>query len=180
MTRRIWMSLVAGAALSLSPWRAHAQLTCEVNNQTNCIIGGTATSAINITVTSAARLSLSSSSVTIPTPTDASYTAGFGSPGSVQFEVRSNANWVVSISTSATTWTGSPLSARQDKPQTDLQWALAPAGPFTDVTGTQVSLSSGSATNSSIQTLYLRSKYDWVTDRPGSYTISLQVTLTAP
>jgi len=160
--------------------QAGAQITCTVNNQATCTLGGTATSSLNITIQQATRVTLASSTVTIPQPTDASYTAGFGSPGSVTFEVRSNANWRVSISSSSTTWSFSPVTARNNKPRSDLQWATAPAGPYTDMSATITSIATGGATNSTVQTLYLRSKYNWTLDRPGTYSIPVQVVLTAP
>lgn len=171
---------LAWAAALLPGARAEAQLTCTVSVAGACTVGGAASAAINITIQPATRVTMASSTVTIPQPTDASYTAGFGNPGSVAFEVRSNDVWAVSISSSSTTWSFSPPSARSDKPRADLQWSLAPAGPYTDVSATLTSFASGSATNSSIQTLYLRSKYDWALDRPGTYSIAVQVTLTAP
>lgn len=157
-----------------------AQLTCTANGIATCAITPSASSAINITVTSAARVTLASSTVSLPQPNEVSYNTGFGAPGSVQFEVRSNAPWTVSISSSATLWTATPLSARQNKPRSDLQWATVLGGPYTDMTGTNANLATGTATNSSIQTLFLRSRYAWATDRPGTYSIQLQVTLTAP
>lgn len=160
--------------------RASAQITCTANLAATCTLGGAASAALNITIQQATRLTLASSSVALPQPTDVSYNAGFGAPGSVAFEIRSNANWRVSISSSATTWSFSPASARNDKPRADLQWATNIAGPFTDVTATATSIATGGATNSTIQTLYLRSKYNWTLDLPGSYSIAVQVTLTAP
>ncbi len=168
------------AALLLPAAALEAQLTCTINNVANCTVGGTATAAINVTIQQATRVTLASSTVTIPQPTDASYNAGFGAPGSVTFEVRSNAAWRVSISSSSTTWSFSPPSARTDKPRTDLQWATAPGGPYTDLSAAITSIATGTATNSSVQTLYLRSKYNWTLDRPGTYSIAVQVTLTAP
>ncbi len=175
-----WLAATAVALCCLPARRIGAQLSCTVNGVATCLVGGTASAALNITIQQATRVTVASSTVTIPQPTDASYTAGFGSPGTVAFEVRSNAAWRVSISSSSTTWSFSPPTARTDKPRADLQWALAPAGPYTDLSAAITSILTGTATNSTIQTLYLRSKYDWTLDRPGTYSIPVQVTLTAP
>ncbi len=177
--QRFWVLGALGLLAALGR-PAAAQLTCEVNGIATCATTASASSAINITVTSAARVTVSSSTVTLPQPNETSYNTGFGGAGSVQFEVRSNAAWTVSISSSSTLWTGTPLTAWQNKPRSDLQWATAVGGPYTDMTGTNASLATGTATNSTIQTLFLRSKYSWATDRPGTYSIQLQVTLTAP
>lgn len=159
---------------------AAAQLTCTVTVVSSCIVGGTVGAAINITISSVARVTMASSTVSMPAPTEVSYNTGFGQPGSVGFEVRANAAWTLVISSGSTTWGFSPPTARTDKPRSDLQWSLASGGTYTDVTGSQVTFASGSATNSSIQTLYLRSKYTWILDKPGSYTIPVSITLTAP
>ena len=173
-----WMAAL-GIGILL-PIGAGAQATCEVRSANVCVAGGTSATSITITVTEATRVTMASSSVSLPAPTESSYNTGFGGPGSVQFEVRSNTNWAVAISSSATAWTGSPLSARQDKPATDLQWSLNSGGPFTDVTSSLATISTGAATASTLRTLFLRSKYAWATDRPGSYTIQVQIVLTAP
>ncbi len=159
---------------------AAAQLTCTVSAIASCLVGGTAGAAINITISTVARVTLASSTVSMPAPTETSYNTGFGSPGSVGFEVRTNAAWTLVISSSSTLWGFSPPTARTDKPRADLQWGLVSGGPYTDVSGTLTTLASGAATNSSVQTLYLRSKYSWLLDKPGSYTIPVSITLTAP
>lgn len=176
-----WMGALALVAVALSaPRAADAQLTCTVSNAANCVVGGTAASAITVTVTEASRVTLSSSSVSLPAPNEVSYNNGFGSPGSVQFQVRSNTNWSVAVSSPATFWSSSPVSARADKPVSDLQWSLNSGGPYTDMAAGLATIATGTATGGNTQTLYLRSKYSWAQDLPGSYSIAVQVTLTAP
>jgi hypothetical protein len=172
-----WM-LAAGAVMAARP--VDAQLTCTVTVVDVCTVGGTASAALTITISSVARVTMASSAVAMPAPTDSAYNSGFGSPGSVSFEVRANAGWTLVISSASTLWGFSPPSARSDKPRSDLQWSLSAGGSYLDVTGTQTTFASGTATNSSVQTLYLRSKYSWLLDRPGSYTIPVSITLTAP
>lgn len=165
-------------AASLATARpAAAQLTCTVTVVASCTVGGAASAALSIQIRSVSRVTMASSSVSMPAPID---TSGFGPPGSVGFEVRSNAAWTLVISSGSAVWTASPPSARQNKPRSDLQWSLAAAGTYTDVTGTQVTFASGAATNSSVQTLYLRYKFAWLLDAPGNYSIPISVVLTAP
>jgi hypothetical protein len=173
------VGLVVLAAVALAR-PVQAQLTCTVTVVDVCAVGGAASAAINITISSVARVTMASSTVAMPAPTETSYNTGFGAPGSVGFEVRANAPWTLVISSASTLWGFSPPTARTDKPRSDLQWALISGGPYTDVSGTLTTFASGTATNSSVQTLYLRSKYTWLLDKPGSYTIPVSITLTAP
>lgn len=177
MTRRLAVSMLA--LLLLSPRFAAGQGTCQVNNQNSCILTG-ASYAISVTVTAAIRLTTASSTVTIPAPNDASYDAGSTTGVALAYQIRSNTNWTVSISSSAATWTASPASARQDKPQTDLQWSTALAGTYTDVTGTPTNVDTGVATAGSFRNVFLRSKLSWALDRDGTYQIPVVLSITAP
>jgi hypothetical protein len=94
--------------------------------------------------------------------------------------LRSNTSYAVAISAASATWTGVPGSAWQTKPAGDLEWSLDPAGPFVSVTTTPVSVSTGSATGNGVLTVYLRSRFVWASDVPGSYSLPVRFTLTAP
>lgn len=173
------VGLIAAAAVAV-PSRSDAQLTCTANLVANCTLGGAASAGMTITIPTVARVTVASSTVALPAPTEASYNTGFGSPGSVSFEVRANAAWTVVISSASALWSFSPPSARNNKPRADLQWSLNSGGPYTDISASLVTFASGAATNSSIQTLYLRSKYNWTLDLPGSYSLPVSIVLTAP
>lgn len=169
----------AAVALAVIPSRLAAQGSCEVNNQTSCIITG-ASYAISVTVTAAIRLTTASSTVSIPAPTDVSYDNGFTTGVALAYQIRSNGSWTVSISSSAATWTAAPASARQDKPQTDLQWSSALNGTYADVTGTPANIDAGTATGGVFRNVFLRSKLSWSTDRDGTYQIPVVLSITAP
>lgn len=157
-----------------------AQGTCEVNNQTSCTFGNDAAHAISVTITIAARLTASTATVALPSPGVASFDAGFGTPASVGLQVRSNTSWAVTISSVDALWGATPGSARQDKPASDLQFGLSAAGPFMDLTTLAQTLTSGAATGTAAPTLYLRAKYNWISDAAGSYTLPVELVLTAP
>lgn len=157
-----------------------AQGTCEINNQAACAVGGDATHAITVSIGVAARLSTALTSVVLPAPVVADFDAGFGAAAPVTFDLRSNGGWTVTILATAPLWTGSPGAARQDKPAADLQWGLGAGGPFTDLTTLGVPVTSGAATGTGLLALYFRVRYAWATDRPGAYTLPVQVVITAP
>jgi hypothetical protein len=159
---------------------ASAQGVCEANNQASCAVGGDATHAITVTISTVARLSSASSTITIPVPSTTSFANGFGTPVATVLALRSNTSYAVAISAASATWTGVPGSAWQTKPAGDLEWSLDPAGPFVSVTTTPVSVSTGSATGNGVLTVYLRSRFVWASDVPGSYSLPVRFTLTAP
>lgn len=157
-----------------------AQGTCEVNNQTSCVFGNDAAHAISVTVTIAARLTAAATSVALPVPGVASFDSGFGAPASVGLQVRSNTTWAVTILAVDPLWSASPGTARQDKPAADLQFALSAVGPWTDLSTLAQGLTSGAATGTAAPTLFLRAKYSWTIDAAGSYSLPIQLVLTAP
>ncbi|MEX2181962.1 MAG: hypothetical protein WD771_07965 [Gemmatimonadaceae bacterium] len=177
--RAVVAVFVAGACVAPAP--SLAQGSCQINGfGTPCTVGGDATHSISLTITEATRLTVASSTVALPVPTDASYNAGVGDAVQLQYNVASNTSWAATISTSATYWTASPISARQDKPAADLQWSTTLNGTYVDLSSTPTALSSGTATAGVMPSIFFRSKFAWLTDAPGSYQILVQVTLTAP
>lgn len=172
-------ALLAGLLLGPSA-EARAQGSCNVNNRATCVIGGTATYGMNLTISTVVRLSIPGSPVALGAATAADFTAGFGAPVLVPLNVRANTTWSVTLSAVSPLFTGTGPSARTDKPAADLQWATAAAGPFTDLTLTGVGVGAGTATAGQVVNLYLRTRYAWTLDTPGSYSLPLQLTITAP
>ncbi len=177
LIRRVGASLLLLAPFAAS---ARAQGNCSVNNQAACVVGGTASFALTITIVSAVRMSIPTGAVALGAATAADFTSGFGAPIAVPVTVRANQSWSVSLSASSALWTGSPLAARQDKPAADLQWALAPGGPFADLGLVPQTISAGPPTSGTIVGLQLRARYGWTLDVPGFYSLPLQLTITAP
>lgn len=178
---RLGRSFVAlCGALALAAVPARAQVNCTLNNVSTCTAGGTAATAITITISTVARLTSPTGTLTLPQPNVTQFEAGTGSPLSVALNVRANTSWALTIRAGATTWTGSPASAWQSKPVGDLEWATSSGGPYTSMTTTPVALANGSATASAAPPLFLRGRFNWVQDRPGNYSIPVQVILTSP
>lgn len=170
-----------GIATAVSPTRVAAQGSCQVNNESTCLFGNTASYAITLTVTAAVRLATSASSITLATPNSDDFISGFGTGSLLGISVRANRSWTLTIRATQATWTGVGTEARADRPVGDLQWDTAINGPYVDMTTSAVTLaSSASATAGDAVTLYLRARYAWLLDSPGAYSLPLQLTLTAP
>ncbi len=158
-----------------------AQGTCQRTRTGSCLVGGDVTHTITVTITRATRLGASSSSVPLGTPSSSDFDAGYGQTGGPTLTIKANAAWNVTLRGTQAIWTASPSPARANKPVGDLQWALAAGGPFVNMTTTAATLTSGAAASAGTTvSLSFRVKYAWLLDTPGSYSLPLQLTITAP
>ncbi|MBX3175402.1 MAG: hypothetical protein KF709_13385 [Gemmatimonadaceae bacterium] len=174
----LWLGVLA--TLLAGGGRTAVAQSCTLNYINECIVTGDATRSLFITITRNARLVAATGTLPLPTPSTTELQTTFGVPVSVPLTVRANSGWSVSISSTATVWSATPGSARQNKPVADLQWGLSAAGAFTGVTTGLVTVQSGSATGGASVPLHLRVSYNFALDRAGSYTIPVRITLTAP
>lgn len=172
--------LLALACLLLSIGGTLQAQACTATNVATCSVNGNATRSVTVGVGYVARLLLSTSTVTLPTPGIPQFDALYTGNGTFGLIVRANTPWRVSLRASAATWTGVPLSARQNKPVGDLEWSLLPGSGFAAMTTTLASVSTGTATGGTNLTVYLRSKLSWTLDAAGAYTLPLEVTITSP
>jgi hypothetical protein len=160
---------------------AQGQGSCTRNGQGTCVLGDDATHAVRITITRAIRLESTASSVTLAQPSGLDYDAGFGLTVGPVLTMKANSSWAVTLRATQPLWTASPAPARSDKPVGDLQWGLAAAGAFADLSTTAATIASGGAgTNGTPIPLHFRVKYAWLLDTPGSYSLPLQITVTSP
>ena len=173
---------VAFAALMsvLAATDAAAQGNCNVNKSGACQVGGTATFAMNLTISAVVRLTFPSASIALGTATSAEFAAGFGTAISVPVTVQANTGWAIAVSGPVSLWTASPVTARQNKPLGDLQWATAAGGPYSNLSGAPTAIRAGGATALTVFPLFLRSRYAFNLDFPGSYSLPLLFTITAP
>jgi len=177
----------AGAGILLFASAGAAQTTCSVSGQNgkctpDVVLAnpGTMTNPALLTLTvSPTSSALSPLSVTA-TMTDMDVAAGVGTPVSASFTVQGNRAWSVQISGATATWSAS-TGAWASKPVSDLRWSLSSSGATTAMSVTPATVTSGSATSGSASTtVYLRPAVHWATDKPGTYTIGVTFTLTAP
>jgi hypothetical protein len=128
------------------------------------------------------QMSPGSTSLTAPTPTD--FDAGFNSTTGPTLTVSANAAWTLHIRAAAATWTATNTSpgvpARTNKPAADLLWSTTSGGSFAALSTSDANLVGGSATANSATTLFFQTLYSWTLDTPGSYSMSIVLTLTSP
>lgn len=177
------VSLLAALVLAgvLRPAELRGQGNCTYDGfGGECTIGNNATYAINLTITRAVRLALSSTSIALDAPVPDDFDAGFGQTTGPTLTVRSNSTWSVSIRTTQNTWTASPPPARPNKPSAELRWGTLPAGTFTSISTSAATVQTGGASAGTVIPLYFRVTYNWLLDRPGSYSLPVQVTIASP
>lgn len=165
----------------LSARLAEAQDSCQRNGAGSCTAGNTVAISLNVTVTRAILMSLGSSAIILTAPGASEFDAGFGQTASPTLQIKSNAPFSVSLRSTQPLWSASPLPARANKPASDLQWAVAVGGPFTDMTTLGTTILTGAAgTAGTVIPLQFRVKYAWLLDTTGNYSLPLQLTLTSP
>jgi hypothetical protein len=127
---------------------------------------------------------MSAGSTSLTPPTTGDFDAGFNSTTGPTLTVSANAAWTLHIRAASALWTATNTTtgvvARANKPAGDLKWSTASGGTFSPLSGSDATLISGSATANSATTLYFQTLYDWSLDTPGSYSLSVVLTLTSP
>lgn len=174
-----WIALAA--LLAVRPLDAQS---CNVS-------GGVGTCAISvpasITVGTAVAGTLPATTLGLTTPTAGDFDAG-ASVTTAGLTVFANRSWTLLVSAAATTWTtsgGSPSDpVWAAKPISDLQWGLAAGGPTwtgLSTTATTVTTGTGATANTGAAvTMYFRMLHGWTTDTPGTYSLPVTYTITAP
>ena len=85
------------------------------------------------------------------------------------------------VDAAASTFGYSGSFTNPNKPASDLTWATASGGPFSSNAGTAATLLSGSiGTSGTSQTIFFRTTLSYAVDPPGSYTLTVRYTLSAP
>jgi len=154
---------------------------CTANGApANCGVPG----SVSMIAGRVVRLQMSAGSTALTAPTTADFDAGFNSTTGPTLTVSANAAWTLHIRAASAVWTATNTSptapARTNKPAGDLKWSTVSTGGFAALTTSDASLFGGSATASNATTLYFQTLYDWALDTPGSYSLSIVLTLTSP
>ena len=175
--RRIALLAALLGAVSTAPVRGQS---CTVNGTANCNINSTVT----IQIGAATMVALPGSTITLNTPYVPDYDAGYQDSPGPSATVRANRSWrlYISASTASGYWTAAG-GAWASKPAGDLRWALASGGPYTSLLVSPGSAQIGSGAAATAGTsipLYFRTSLDWLRDTPGTYTLTVMYTLTAP
>ena len=163
----------------LTPVSVTAQCTAS-GAPANCIVPG----SVSMTAGRVVRLQMSAGSTPLTAPSPADFDAGFNSTTGPTLTISANAPWTLHVRAASAVWTATNTSpgapARANKPPGDLRWSTQSNGTYAPLTTSDASLVNGSATASSATTLYFQTLYDWTLDTPGSYSLSVVLTLTSP
>ena len=160
-----------------------AAQTCSVPNPAgNCPVTVTMTA---VTVSLSLQLTVSNASTALTKPAPGDFDVGYKQDTGPVVTVQSNSPWTLTFKAGAATWTAANTdpgaAARLNKPSTDLQWAPSAGGSYAGLSSvTAVTLGTGSATNSTVYTIFYRTLYSWTADTPGNYSLPVVFTLTSP
>ena len=139
---------------------------------------------VSITAGRVVRLQMSVNSTSLTAPTTGDFDAGFNSTTGPTLTVSANAAWTLNIRAASAVWTATNTTtgvlARANKPAADLKWSSASSGAFSALSASDATLVSGNATAINATTLYFQTLYNWSLDTPGSYSLSIVLTLTSP
>lgn len=177
-TRFVLAAMVLGIALGAS--QADAQCS---GNAGSCNTTNTA----SVSVGSLVKLDMSSPTTALTSPTADQVDAGLtvGPDAGPNFTIKSNRSWTLKIkSGNAINWTYAGTFAGV-KPISDLQWSTASGGSYAAITASDVTFTSGAAaTNSTAAQPFFKTL--WTADftsasnAPGTYSLPIVFTLTAP
>lgn len=172
MPRRTILVL-AGLLLGRAPLLAQGP-SCTTN-------GCTITNTASATVGDILKLSLNTAAPTdLGTPTAADFDAGYMDAAGPTATVKANRPWSVAVSGAAASFTYTGALADPNKPATDLKWGTA-AGTYPNDMGSSAVLFSGaSGTAGSSQQVFYRTLFAYDKDVPGTYSLTVNFTLSAP
>lgn len=176
MNRRV-ARFLAGAAVLAAPALAQGQLVCAQQN--TCSLNPVAT----LTIPTLVRLQVPSLAITMDGSAITDISGGASViPGAFgDVNVRANSAWNLTLGAAATDWTYTG-TAGGSRSRATLEYSVD-AGAYTAMSaGAQVA--SGAATNGTNVNLAFQatvpSDYEDAANRPGSYALTLTLTLTAP
>jgi len=160
--------------LALTTRQAAAQLGCS---------GATCTVEITMPVSDVLRLSLSAGSVALGNPVEADFQAGYRDVNgtAVNVTAKSNRPFTVQLSSVSPTFSYSGTLTNPNKPASDLRWATSAGALATTtntfgLTTTFLSQGAGSVTSP----LFLRTLWSFASDVPGTYSLTVRLTMAAP
>jgi hypothetical protein len=160
--------------LALTPRQAQAQLGCS---------GATCTVEITMPVGDVLRLSLNAGSIALGNPVEGDFQVGYRdvSGTAVNVTAKSNRPFTVQLSSVTPTFSYSGTMANPNKPASDLLWATS-AGALATTTNTfgttttYLNQGAGSITSP----LFLRTLWSFASDVPGTYALTVRMTVSAP
>ena len=171
--------IAVAAVMLLSAGTAGAQVNCT--GTALGIAAGTClvTNTVTTTVPYVARLTLSSAATTLTAPTAADFNtvAGVNTAAAVTLDVKSNSSYTVTASAATANFSGGSTL----KPASSLSFTKDAFATSTALSVAGSALGTGAAaTAGTLYTIGYKTRYDWLQDTPGTYTLAINYTLTAP
>jgi hypothetical protein len=176
-TRSLLAAMVLGTAIGAS--QANAQCS---GNAGSCNTINTA----SVTVGALVKLGMTTTATALTNPTADDVDAGnVLADAGPSFTIKANRSWTLKIrSQNAASWTYAGSNSGV-KPISDLAWATASGGTFAAITGSDVTFaSSASSSNGTLAQAFFQTS--WLSDftsasnAPGTYSLPIVFTLTAP
>jgi hypothetical protein len=165
----------AAILLALTARPVQAQLGCA---------GSACTVEVSLPVASVMRISLSSTGVSLGTPTGSDYQLGYRDVAgpAVTATIKANRAFQVQVVGTGATFQYAGSSTNPNKAASDLRWATSQAGLATTTNhmGTAGSLLNHGPGANVQASLYLRTLWDFTRDVPGTYSMPIRLTLSAP
>jgi hypothetical protein len=176
-TRSLLAAMVLGTAISAT--QANAQCS---GNAGSCNTTNTA----SVNVGALVKLDMSAAATTLTNPTADDVDAGTVIQNAgPSFTIKSNRSWTLKIkSQNATNWSYVGTDAGV-KPISDLAWSTAAAGSYAAITNTDATFTSGaSASNGALAQAFFRTSWSndftSASNAPGTYSLPIVFTLSAP
>jgi len=123
------------------------------------------------------RMSLDRSPQVVVAPSARQIAAGSQAVGGPTVRVKTNVPWRVQISSARPSWTTAAGDSTA-KPAEDLEWSTSPDGPFQPLSTLPTVAAAGAPTAGTSTPIYYRARYRADRDRPGTYTLAVQYTVT--
>lgn len=180
MTRRRYRRRAARLVLPLlaalaAPVPARAQLGCA---------GSSCTVEISVPVADVLRITLSNGGVPLGSPGEADYAAGYRdvSGPAVTASVKANRPFQVQVVGGQASFSYLGSHTNPAKPASDLLWATSQAGLAGTTTnmGTPALLLNQGPGGNVQASLFLRTRWSFTSDVPGTYSLPIRFTLSAP
>lgn len=137
----------------------------------------TVTNAVHVRVGTVLRLSVAGATTVLATADATVIGQGGQAAAGPVAVVRSNGRWRLEISAAQPVWTPAATSARPDKPAADLTWSIDPAAPFSQVGTEPRAVATGGPTDGRVLPLYYRTRFSPASDTPGTYALTVRLTL---
>jgi len=137
----------------------------------------TATNTVSVHVGTVLRLGVQGSTTVLATAGQGTLASGEGVGVGPTAVVRSNGTWRLQVSTAQDAWTPVGGAARSDKPAGDLSISTRATDGFTSMSTTPADVARGGPTSGATLPLYYRTQFTAASDAPGTYSLTVRLTL---